>query len=319
MIVQLQEIYNILYRTLVPKELFSQYSYIELAKQCHPDHYVDESDKTLAEKAFKLLQELNRLKDAPFQPCGKYTLVRKWCGGDVSDIYIATKSDKTYIIKLSKGKHTNRFLINEETILKHLLVKSKGLLYDGLLPGFCESILTETGLRANIYLWREDFLPLSAVLEQYPSGLNGRHIAWIFKRLLMILGFVHANGVLHNAIFIPHTLIDPEDHAINLIDWVSATKDDQTISVIPKEFKSEYPPEVLNKKACPASDIYLASKLMLKISTPTLPVLIKQFLLSCSTQSVKSRPDNAWELHDQFNDVLVRVYGKPQFTPLVLT
>ena len=41
-------------------------------------------------------------------------------------------------------------------------------------------------------------------------------MAWVWRRLLTIVGFAHANHVVHGAVLPPHVVIEPKEHKLLL-------------------------------------------------------------------------------------------------------
>ncbi len=63
---------------------------------------------------------------------------------------------------------------------------------------------------------------LAEVRAAYPAGVDPKHLAWMWRRLLTVLGFAHASRVLHSAVKLEHVLIEPREHKLVLIGWSSA-------------------------------------------------------------------------------------------------
>jgi len=51
---------------------------------------------------------------------------------------------------------------------------------------------------------------------------------------------------------------------------------------------------------------------------PQLPAPIGRFLQACLLESPNMRPNDAWELHEEFSELLEGVYGPPSFHHLVM-
>jgi hypothetical protein len=47
-----------------------------------------------------------------------------------------------------------------------------------------------------------------------------------------------------------------------------------------------------------------------------LPRPMDRFLVSCLQPGQSMRPQDAWALHDEFDRMLLGLYGSPSFTPL---
>lgn len=63
---------------------------------------------------------------------------------------------------------------------------------------------------------------LADVLRVRPQGIDPRHAVWIWRRILDILGFIHAAGWAHGDVAAEHLLVHPADHGILLIGWAAA-------------------------------------------------------------------------------------------------
>lgn len=59
----------------------------------------------------------------------------------------------------------------------------------------------------------------------YPAGVDARHIVWIWRRTLEVLGFVHRQGWSHGGLRPEHLLVHPRDHGILLCGWSRARSD----------------------------------------------------------------------------------------------
>lgn len=65
---------------------------------------------------------------------------------------------------------------------------------------------------------------LAALNTRYPQGLDPRHTVWIWRRLLDVLHFLHAQGWAHRDVRPEHALIHPADHGMRMIGWASAQR-----------------------------------------------------------------------------------------------
>jgi hypothetical protein len=57
-----------------------------------------------------------------------------------------------------------------------------------------------------------------------PSGLDPRHIVWIWRRGVETLGFVHASGWVHGDLGLDHLLLHPAEHGLHVIGWARAER-----------------------------------------------------------------------------------------------
>jgi hypothetical protein len=61
--------------------------------------------------------------------------------------------------------------------------------------------------------------PLSAVHENYRTGLDPRHVVWIWRRVLEVLDYAHGQGIAHGALCLDHLIVQPRDHGVVLTGW----------------------------------------------------------------------------------------------------
>ena len=66
---------------------------------------------------------------------------------------------------------------------------------------------------------------LAALNERFPDGIDPRHAVWIWRRMLDVLHFIHAQGWTHGDVRPEHGLVHPEYHGIRLISWGKAVRD----------------------------------------------------------------------------------------------
>ncbi|MET0267296.1 MAG: zinc ribbon domain-containing protein [Duganella sp.] len=63
---------------------------------------------------------------------------------------------------------------------------------------------------------------LADVLRHTPQGVDARHVVWMWRRVLEVLGHVHASGWAHTRVAPEHLLVHPADHGILIIGWSQA-------------------------------------------------------------------------------------------------
>jgi serine/threonine protein kinase len=181
----------------------------------------------------------------------------------------------------------------------------------------------------NAFKWREGLCSGEQVRDRHHRGLDGRHLGWMFNRMLEALGFVHRQGFVHGAVLPPHVLFHAESHGMLLIGWIHAEKANTALKIAPERFRDWYPPECRKKHpATPSVDIYLAAKTVIYLAggDPVLnrfpdhvPPAIERFVKSCLLESPSMRCQDAWEVRHDFGQVLEGLYGPPAFHPLELS
>lgn len=301
---------------------------------------MSEVNKETAFKLGGLLESLNSRTSEPIQVLAS---------GDLCDLYLCTQ-----VISAEKPERLSRWelLRGEDDVLALKLVlkvcrstKDEDLVsneitvIDRLYPReqkeerFYRYLVKPISFvlnprRAFLMPYLEGYVSLEHVLKAYPDGLDYRDVAWMFKRLLEGLGFVHAQGIVHGALLPPHVMVHPTDHGAKIIDWSYAVMGKNSIKAYPAAWKNYYPPEVFARRfPTSATDIFMAAKVALALlggdictgdMPDKVPTEIRELLRSCFGELPSSRPQDAWELHEQLDMVLQNLVGKPTYRPLHL-
>jgi serine/threonine protein kinase len=261
-------------------------------------------------------------------PTRTYQLLNPVGTGDLCDAHRAESEGQLYVLKVSRFPGCDSLLAKEQFVLGQLHERSLGDIYDRYLPMPVERFRWKS--RSYFaYVWRTGLLPAAEILKQYPSGLDGRHVSWMFNRVLEVLGFAHRHGWIHGAVLPPHLLFDPREHGLHLLGWMHAEPCDQPLRFVSRRYQTWYPPECHRRDpATVATDIYLAVRSMIwlaggdplsAVMPKHIPMEIRRFFQRCLEDSPSRRPQDAWLLHEEFNALLGAVYGPPQFCPLTLT
>jgi hypothetical protein len=194
----------------------------------------------------------------------------------------------------------NTFIKNEAGILRELGGRADGNIYSRMFPHLLDEVTIDR--RAGIIYNVEG----SHTLFHWDL-LDDRHVAWMMKRVLSCLGFVHSCGYVHGCINADHILVNVPEHGCSLIGWDFAGKVGYSPSKVP--FKVGRPTD---KKYTAETDIYMVANTFIKYTTNS---HLRSFLKSCLL-SQKSRPSDAWQLHDEWDELLRRIFGKPRFVEL---
>lgn len=309
-----------------------------LVKTCHPDIFPKGSaSREWADTAQKLYSRWMETKahSAPTRQhliwdgrTGPYRLINRVGSGDLCDVYQAANDAEDVVLKIPRHDGGNNLLAKECQVLEQLTAQSRGDHYHRYFPRPIESFLVG-GRRVNAYRWQNGFYTAEQIIRRYPNGLDGRHIAWMFNRTLEAIGFAHNKGWLHGAVLPPHLMFHVERHGLQLVGWIHAERPGRPLSVAPAKYMNWYPPECQRREPASQSvDIYLAAKSMVFLAggnprtneIPNLiPKAIRQFLTGCLLESPNMRPRDAWNLHEEFNDLLEDVYGPPKYHHLSMS
>lgn len=253
------------------------------------------------------------------------------------DLLMDAKPEDNYgpvrpaIFKIATNASNNDLVENEFRILTHMYpvaqVEEKNFRY---LPKPFESFMlrgsTGTNRRVNVLQKFEDYVSLQEILKAFPGGIDSRDMVWMFKRILVGIGFAHTKGVVHGAILPPHVIVHPKEHGARILDWCYAIKTEggkERVRAMAAKWQPYYAPEILAKQApTPATDVYMAAKCAVAllggdVATNKMPAsvsgAIRGFIESCLIAAPHRRPDDAWRLHEEFDALLLRTVGKPKY------
>jgi hypothetical protein len=320
---------------LFPHDLKADYR--RLANLCHPDRFLPGPDQVRAQEVFQRLQE--RYEQASLQtslrfvqsPQREYVAEELLGRGDLADVYLALAEDQRYVLKVCRPSGGEGLLVSEFRTLRSLTGRSAKLSYRHYLPTPVESFIAlweGAPARINVFQHQSGLQTLESIRRQCATGLAAPHLAWLFKRLLVVAGLAHECGSVHGGILPPHALVRTEGHGLMLVDWTQSVGMGCRLRVIPTLYRAWYPPEVLNREpATAATDIYLVGKCLLYAAggdpvaetwPNTVPVAMREFVNTCLYPLSRMRPQNAWRLHDEFDALLDRLFGLPQYHPLKL-
>ncbi|MFD0822454.1 serine/threonine protein kinase, partial [Micromonospora zhanjiangensis] len=141
-----------------------------------------------------------------------------------------------------------------------------------------------------------------------------------WRRLLVALGLAHRAGVVHGAVLPDHVLIEPDDHGLVLVDWCyAAVHPDGTVPALVPAYAHWYPPEVPQRRPVgPGTDLAMAARCMTALMADRAPRALWAFATGCSAARLAARPDDAWRLLGELDDLLERLYGPRTFRPFHL-
>ena len=157
------------------------------------------------------------------------------------------------------------------------------------------------------------------------GGLDLRHTAWIWRRLLFALGHAHNAGLTHGSVLPEAVRILPVEHGLVLTDWCHGSAG----SVVPApgnrsaltRHREFYPIGLLaGEPQTPGSDIFMATKTMAdltKLDDLDRPE-VAAFVRGCTLETDHQQPQDAFALLTEFDRLLEDLFGPRKFTPLVM-
>ncbi|MET0320854.1 MAG: lipopolysaccharide kinase InaA family protein, partial [Duganella sp.] len=135
------------------------------------------------------------------------------------------------VIKLAQGPDAARALQHEAAVLRQLQAAAlpgaayfsqrlPQLVAHGAATGNVAHGTQALVLRHPVGYWGS----LADVRRHYPQGIDPRHAVWMWRRMLDVLGYVHAAGWAHGRLAPEHLLVHPADHGILIIGWSRAQR-----------------------------------------------------------------------------------------------
>ncbi|TJZ43988.1 molecular chaperone DnaJ [Streptomyces piniterrae] len=307
--------------------------YRRLARLLHPDA-ATATERPAAQDEFARLNALWQRRTDATRPTlttrrHTYSLGATRATGDLAVLREATyEQDGTRhhaLLKIPRAVTDNDLMEREAEALSRLARRGEPR-HRGYAPRLLESFRhrdPDTGVerRVNALVPLDGFRTLTEVRAAHPDGLDPRDAAWMWRRLLVALGWAHRAGRVHGAVLPDHLLIHPEKHGLVLVDWCYSTPvgAGEHVPALVERHRDSYPPEVTGRRpATEATDIHLASRTMGALMGERTPKPMRAFLRGCTLPAEARRPHDAWRLLAELDALLDRLYGPRTFRPFTM-
>jgi hypothetical protein len=104
-----------------------------------------------------------------------------------------------------------------------------------------------------------------------------------------------------------------------LVDWCLSAEPGGVVPALVPGHEEWYPREVRTKRPCgPGTDIAMAARCMTWLMGARAPRELLAFAAGCRLSVLTARPDDAWRLLRELDEVLERRYGPRTFRPFTL-
>ncbi|MFG1949844.1 serine/threonine protein kinase [Micromonospora sp. NPDC048830] len=294
--------------------------YRELVAALHPDRLGAADERVRADATDAFVRVTTRWRAGRTIVLGGYRLGDLRYAGDLADLYDAG-ADR--LLKLPRDPADNDLLAREAHALRTIEERGdpRHLPY---VPRLVDSFrhrdaATGAERRINVLASVPGLRSLDEVRRAYPAGLDARDAAWMWRRLLVALGLAHRAGVVHGAVLPRHVLIEPDAHGVVLVDWCLSAVDGGTVPALVPGHEDWYPPEVAARRPCgPGTDLAMAARCMTWLMADRAPRELRAFADGCAQPTLAARPDDAWRLLGELDEVLERLYGPRTFRPFTL-
>ncbi|MDX3078481.1 molecular chaperone DnaJ [Streptomyces sp. MI02-7b] len=250
---------------------------------------------------------------------GTYPLGRVLATGDLA---VLRGAGPDTVLKIPRRPADNDLMEREAHALTrlHTVADARHRAYaPRLVESFRHRGPDGTERRVNALQRLRGFHTLAEVRALHPGGLDPRDAAWMWRRLLVALGWAHRAGIVHGAVLPEHVLIHPAKHGLVLVDWCWSTERGTTVPALVERHRALYPPEVTGRRpATEATDIHLASRCVEQLIGDRAPKPLRAFLRGCTLPAEARRPHDAWRLLAELDEALERLYGPRAFRPFTM-
>jgi serine/threonine protein kinase len=322
-------------------------NYRSLVKATHPDVYHSADERLLAQTAFRQLIEWFDKAEEKIRS-GRYgrkeTMILKtsrryyeiendFKEGSLFNFYPCSFREKGKefggMLRITRDPRDNDRTANEVRILQFLGSSQDWTKFSPYFPNLIDAFIYDDGSscrQAVIFEEYQGWYCLQDVHRRYPYGIDPRDMAWMWRRILVSLGFAHANGIIHGAILPPNIWIQPEQHGLMLMNWFQAVlaETGENFPHIDPDFAAWYPPDVASHEApIFGTDISMSAKCMIHLlggdaEGNTIPDSVPRemrMFLKGSVLPGNRTPQDAWALLQEFDDLLQRLWGDRKFHP----
>lgn len=321
------EFYNVLEVNPGARASVIQAAYRALMKEIHPDRGGNQADVSKVTEAYNTLSDpakrkqydkKDRLSEGSI--VGNYRIIAEIAEGGFGTTYRGENIVAGEPVCIKHCRHVSaayeRVLIDEAKAIWDLRHYS--------LPVMRDFLRLDDGSLALVM----SYIP-GMTLEQIvqkAGRIDPESLSWIVERVLNALMYLHYNGVVHGDIKPQNIIVQPDKHAVVLVDFgLSVVKPTSTSDA--KGFTPVFcsPEQLTGSPLLPESDFYSLAKTMLfalsgsvesveRLEVPEdLPDALCDFIKRLLVKSVLGRPNWKKEnLFETFQTVRERSFGRKQ-------
>lgn len=241
--------------------------------------------------------------------------------GDLCNLYRCdlTGRGTRGVFKIARSARANAHVTREAATLLRLSQADTERRFLPFLPQLAGSLHyrqdeSEPARAANVLTWfdgiaqPDELFSLEQVRTEYPQGIDERDMAWMWRRLLTILGFVHRQNVAHGVVTPDHVLIEPRGHKLVLIGWSAAIPFGLTPHLFPLRWRDWIPSSgTAARGSSAATDLGCAARTVSYLLGGGVEPAISRHL----ERAAESH--DAWKLLEDFDKLIEALWGPRQF------
>lgn len=329
-----------------------------LSKIIHPDRYPQPDDKQIAHRTMTRLNNLwvearRQIRSGYYAdrsaPPPTIRLMSRKRAYDVGAVIGADEVCQRYacqfeidgagrsgVFKIARSANDNDLVQNEARLLRHLRADKNFARLFPFVPEIYDSFLYDDARteprQVNVVGRLPNTYSLAEVHTHYPHGIDPKDAAWMWRKLLIALGFAHARGLVHGAVLPPHIFIEPDQHGLILENWLYAVHEPiefgAYLTAIVSAYEAWYPPEVFAKQPpSPGLDIFMGARCLVYLLggdpmtgelPASVPAVIAAFFRGCLLPAPQHRPQQAWDVLNDFTQLIERLWGRRTFRPFAM-
>ena len=259
--------------------------------------------------------------------------------GSVSDVYTGQRArwpTELVILKILRDRKDLDRFDNEWDVLQ-TLHKSNTVGADSFTMLIPQPVAhgdissgVYAGKRVNIFRWISGFYDtFDAVIQAYPQGIPTRASIWIWRRILEVLSFIHASGMVHGAVLPSHLFIQEMEHGVRLVGYGCSDHIGVKLQNVYQAFESFYPQSARSRLTLtPQLDLVMSARCVIALlggdpATASLDTsmpapLIRILQRVARIEQTGKSSEDAWSIREELGDIAKQVYGAPQFVPIVM-
>ncbi len=298
-------------------------AYTALARVHHPDHGGKQSAFDAIAKAYKVLSDPEEREkydeaarsNAEGSIIGNYRVLERIAEGGFGSTYKGEQLINRQLVCIKNCSHVSAehdaVLIGEANAIWDLRHHA--------LPAMRDMHRLEDGSLALIMSYIAG--PTLEQIVEKVGKLDPETVAWITERVLNALLYLHHHGVIHGDIKPQNIIVQPDIHAVVLVDFGLAV-----VKPTPRSKAQGYteyfsPPEQrAGKTLLPGSDFYSLGMLMIyalsgsmkaveQVRVPaSVPDLISDFVKSLIAHDILARPEG--DLFEKFREIRHKAFGR---------
>jgi hypothetical protein len=255
--------------------------------------------------------------------------------GSISAVYrcrwTESRREVEGVFKIARDPRANAYLANEAAVLRRLFAVDSAGRFSPFLPRPEASAgVGAPSRQANLFRLHEairspadELYTLTQVRQHFTEGLPAPDMAWIWRRLLTVIGFAHSHDVVHTAVLPDHVLIEPREHKLVLVGWscaIDRTSGNPAPTILTGGYRSWYDADAVARPG-PWLDVALAARSMIDLVggdaqrlqfPPAIDPALQRYFSRCAESSPGTKPES-WKLLEDFDKLIEALWGRRRF------